>query len=154
MKKVMFISSEGGHLSELQQLDFERYDYQIVTEKTRTTQALKEKYRDKIHYLIYGTRRTPIIYFFILLFNSIISLFLFLKYRPDYIVSTGTHTAVPMCFIAKIFRRKIIWIETFANRTTGTLAGKMVYKIADTFVVQWKEMLKVYPKAQYWGSIF
>ena len=89
-----------------------------------------------------------------MLFNSIISLFLFLKYRPDYIVSTGTHTAVPMCFIAKIFRRKIIWIETFANRTTGTLAGKMVYKIADTFVVQWKEMLKVYPKAQYWGSIF
>lgn len=154
MKKVMFISSEGGHLSELQQLDFEKYDYQIVTEKTRTTQELKEKYRDKIHYLIYGTRRTPIIYFFILLFNSIISLFLFLKYRPDYIVSTGTHTAVPMCFIAKIFRRKIIWIETFANRTTGTLAGKMVYKIADTFVVQWKEMLNVYPKAQYWGSIF
>ena len=93
MKKVMFISSEGGHLSELQQLDFKKYDYQIVTEKTRTTQALKEKYRDKIHYLIYGTRRTPIIYFFILLFNSIISLFLFLKYRPDYIVSTGTHTA-------------------------------------------------------------
>ena len=106
----MFISSEGGHLSELQQLDFKKYDYQIVTEKTRTTQALKEKYRDKIHYLIYGTRRTPIIYFFILLFNSIISLFLFFKYRPDYIVSTGTHTAVPMCFIAKIFRRKIIWI--------------------------------------------
>ena len=154
MKKVMFISSEGGHLSELQQLDFEKYDYQIVTEKTRTTQALKEKYRDKILYLTYGIRRTPIIYFFILLFNSIISLFLFLKYRPDYIVSTGTHTAVPMCFIAKIFRRKIIWIETFANRTTGTLAGKMVYKIADTFVVQWKEMLSVYPKAQYWGWIY
>ena len=111
MKKVMFISSEGGHLSELQQghlselqqLDFKKYDYQIVTEKTRTTQALKEKYRDKIHYLIYGTRRTPIIYFFILLFNSIISLFLFLKYRPDYIVSTGTHTAV---LYSKDFQKK------------------------------------------------
>ena len=35
-KKVMFIASTGGHLSELLQLSplFEKYDYTIVTEKT------------------------------------------------------------------------------------------------------------------------
>ena len=31
-KKVMFISSEGGHMSELQQLEFDKYDYTVVTE--------------------------------------------------------------------------------------------------------------------------
>lgn len=154
MKKVIFISSEGGHLSELQQLEFNDYDYQIVTERTTTTNELRKKYKNKIHYLLYGTRRTPFIYFFILLINSIISLNLFIKYKPDYVVSTGTHTAVPMCFIAKLFKKKVIWIETFANRTTATLAGKIVYKIADTFVVQWEEMKSVYPKAEYWGAIF
>lgn len=154
MKKVMFISSEGGHLSELQQLNFENYDFQVVTEKTKTTKGLKERYKDKIHYLVYGTRRTPIIYFFILILNFIISFNLFLQYKPDYIVSTGTHTAVPMCFIAKLFGKKVIWIETFANRTSGTMAGKIIYKIADTFVVQWAEMLEVYPNAEYWGAIF
>ena len=59
-----------------------------------------------------------------------------------------------MCYIGKIFRKKIIFIETFANRNTKSVAGKLVYPIADVFVVQWEEMLKLYPKAQYWGWIY
>lgn len=154
MKKVLFISSEGGHLYELRQIDFNRYDYSIVTEKTKSTKPLKQEYKNKIHYLIYGTRRTPIIYFFILLINFFISLYLFIKIKPDVVVSTGTHTAVSMCYIAKLFRKKVIWIETFANRTSGTLAGKLVYPIASSFIVQWEEMKKVYPKAIYFGTLF
>ncbi len=154
MVKVMFISSKGGHLSELKQLDFEKYDYSVVTEKSESDKDLKEKYGDKAHFLLYGTRRTPIRYFFILLFNFFISLILFLKIRPKVVVTTGTHTAVPMCYIAKLFRAKVIWIETFANRNTKTLAGRLVYPIADTFVVQWEEMKKIYPKAKYWGWIY
>ena len=69
-------------------------------------------------------------------------------------VTTGTHTAVPMCYIAKLFRKKVIYIETFANRYSKTLAGKMIYPIADTFIVQWEEMLKIYPKAKYFGSVY
>ena len=154
MVKVMFISSKGGHLSELKQLDFEKYDYSIVTEKSESDKDLKEKYGDRAYFLLYGTRRTPIRYFFILLFNFFKSLFLFLKIRPKVVVTTGTHTAVPMCYIAKMFRAKVIWIETFANRNTKTLAGRLVYPIADTFVVQWEEMKKIYPKAKYWGWIY
>ena len=154
MTKVMFISSMGGHLSELMQLDFEKYDYSIVTEKSKSDEDLKEKYGNKAHFLLYGTRKNPIKYFFVLLFNFFKSLFLFFKIKPKVIVTTGTHTAVPMCYIAKIFGAKVIWIETFANRTSKTLAGRLVYPIADTFVVQWEEMKKIYPKAKYWGWIY
>ena len=153
-KKVLFISSEGGHLYELRKINFEKYDYSIVTERTHFTHNLKENYKGKVHYLLYGTRRLPILYFFILIINFFLSLVLFIRIRPQVVVTTGTHTAVAMCYIAKFFRKKIIWIETFANRNTGTLAGKMVYKIADTFIVQWEEMKKVFPKAKYFGSIF
>lgn len=144
----------GGHINELQQLDFKRYDYSVVTEKTKTTRGLKEKYKNRIHYLIYGTRKKPILYFFIMLLNFFISLTIFIKIRPDIVVTTGTHTAVLMCYIAKLFAKKVIWIETFANRNSKTLAGRLVYPIADTFVVQWEEMKKIYKKAVYWGSIF
>ncbi len=154
MARVMFISSMGGHLNELMQLDFEKYDYSIITEKNESSENIKDKYGNRAYFLLYGTRRTPIRYFFILLFNLFKSLYLFLKIRPDIIVTTGTHTAVPMCYIAKLFRAKVIWIETFANRTSKTLAGRLVYPIADIFVVQWKEMKKLYPKAQYWGWIY
>ena len=46
------------------------------------------------------------------------------------------------------------FIETFANRTSGTVAGKLVYPIADTFVVQWEEMHKIYPKSVCWGWLY
>lgn len=154
MTKVMFISSMGGHLDELSQLDFQNYNFSIVTEKTDATKNIKEKYKDKAYFLLYGTRKNLIKYFFIFLFNIFKSLYLFLKIRPKVVVTTGTHTAVPMCYIAKIFVAKVIWIETFANRTSKTLAGRLVYPIADTFVVQWEEMKSLYPKAKYWGWIY
>ncbi len=144
----------GGHINELQQLDFKRYDYSVVTEKTKTTRGLKEKYKNRINYLIYGTRKKPILYFFIMLLNFFISLTIFIRIRPDIVVTTGAHTAVLMCYIAKLFGKKVIWIETFANKNSKTLAGRLVYPIADTFVVQWEEMKKIYKKAVYWGSIF
>ena len=153
MTKVMFISSEGGHLYELKQLDFDKYNYSIVTEKTKTTESLKNQYNKRVHYLLYGTRKNPIRYFFVLLINFFISLYLFIKIRPKIIVSTGAHTAILMCYIGKLLGAKIIWIETFANRYSKTLSGKVVYNIADTFIVQWEEMKKLYPKAVYYGSI-
>lgn len=58
MKKVMFISSTGGHFNELMQLKplFKKYDYHIVTEKDEVTKEYKQEYKDKISYLVYGTR--------------------------------------------------------------------------------------------------
>ena len=70
------------------------------------------------------------------------------------ILTTGTHTAVPMCYIGKLFGSKIIFIESFAKRDSANLSGKMVYPIADLFMVQWESMLKVYPKAVYKGGVY
>ena len=52
-KKVLFISSTGGHLSELLQLSplFEKYDYNIITEKDKANEHLKEKYGEKLYFL-------------------------------------------------------------------------------------------------------
>lgn len=155
-RKVLFIASTGGHLNELMQLKtlFKKYDYHIVTENTKVDKSLKKKYGDKMSFLIYGTKKYPISYIFKFIANIFISLYYFFKYQPEVIVTTGTHTAVPMCYIAKIFGSKVIFIETFANRTSGTVAGKLVYPIADTFVVQWEEMHKIYPKSVCWGWLY
>lgn len=155
MKRVLFISSTGGHLNELMQLKplFQYYDTYIVTEKTKSNKDLKNKFKN-VYYLIYGTKLHKFTYIFKFMFNTIKSLILYIKIRPKVIVTTGTHTAVPMCYIGKLFRSKIIFIETFANRNTKTVSGKLVYPIADTFIVQWEEMLNLYPKAIYEGWIY
>ena len=156
MKKVLFISSTGGHLNELLQLKkmFNKYDYHIITEKDKSNLYLKEKYGNRVDYLVFGTKDHMLTYPFKFIFNCFKSLFLYIKIRPRYIITTGTHTAVPMCYIGKLFGSKIIFIETFANINTKTLSGKLIYPIANLFIVQWESMLELYPKAKYGGWIY
>ena len=155
-KKVLFISSTGGHLDELMQLKqmFDKYNYYIVTEKTKSNLNLKNKYPKKISYLVYGTKDHMLTYPFKLLYNCFKSLYIYIKVRPKYIVSTGAHTAGPMCCLGKIFGSKIIYIETFANSKTKSATGSIVYKFADLFIVQWEDMLELYPKGVYGGWIY
>lgn len=155
-KRVLFISSTGGHLKELLQLKplFNKYDSYIVTEKTESTLNLKKEYGKKMGYLIFGTKDHILTYPFKLFINCFISLYYFIKFRPKYIITTGAHTAGPICCIGKIFRCKIIYIETMANINTKTITGRLLYPISDLFIVQWKSMLELYPKAIYGGFIF
>lgn len=155
-RRVMFISSTGGHLNEMMQLKkmFDKYDYCIITEKTKSNLNLKTKYKDRVSYLVYGTKDHMLTYPFKLLYNCFKSIFLYLKFHPDYIVTTGVHTAGPMCYIGKILGSRIIYIESFANVSTKTITGKLLYPIADKFIVQWENMLKLYPEATFGGWIF
>lgn len=157
MKKVLFISSTGGHLSELLQLKdmFKKYDYYIVTEKTKSNLWLKDKYNNKVSYLVYGTKdHMLILYPFKLLYNCFKSLFIYFRVHPDYIITTGTHTAGPMFLLGKIFGSKCIYIETFANISTKTITGRLLYPFADRFIVQWSGMKKLYPKSIDGGWIY
>ncbi len=155
-KKILFISSTGGHLSEMMQLKdlFNKYDYHIITEKTKSNMNLINKYPNRVSFLVYGTKLNFIIYPFKLLYNSVKSLYLYFKIRPKFIITTGAHTAGPMCCIGKIFGSKIIYIETLANMNTKTVTGRLIYYFADLFIVQWESMLKIYPKATYGGWIY
>ena len=113
-----------------------------------------EKYGEKISFLPYGTRKKMLRYIFVYTYLCIKTIYLYCKIKPKYIVTTGTHTAGPMCYLGKLFGSKIIYIETFANRNRKTATGKLIYPIADLFIVQWEEMLELYPKAVYGGAIY
>ena len=156
MKKVLFISSTGGHLSEMLQLKdmFNRYDYKIITEKTKSNLKLKKYYGNRISYLVYGTKDHKLSYPFKLLYNCFKSLYFYLKIHPDYVITTGAHTAGPMCLIAKIFGSRVIYIETFANINTKTITGKLLYPVSDKFIVQWDSMKKLYPNGIVGGWIY
>ena len=113
-RKVLFIASTGGHLSEMLMLKemFSKYDYHIITENTKSDQYLKKVYPGKVNYLIYGTKDHPLTYPFKLLANCFKSLYFYFRIHPDYIITTGAHTAGPMCCIGKILGSKIIYIES------------------------------------------
>lgn len=153
--RVIFTSSAGGHYSELCELDelMMRYNSFLITEDHEMMQEYKKTNKSRSWYMPAGTKE----HLFKFLCNFPINIFksfmAYLKVRPDVVIATGAHTTVPICYIAKMFGKKVIFIETFANITTKTLSGKLVYPIADLFLVQWEEMLKLYPKAKYRGGL-
>jgi UDP-N-acetylglucosamine:LPS N-acetylglucosamine transferase len=77
-----------------------------------------------------------------------------LREKPDFIVTTGALISFPFCIYAKLMRAKIIYIETFARVNDRSLTGRLVYPMADLFLVQWESLLELYPKAKYVGGIF
>ena len=79
---------------------------------------------------------------------------IYLEEKPDLIITTGVLSMLPMCIWMKLNKKKIIYIESFAKVTSPTMSGKLMYKYADQFYVQWPQMKEVYPNAIYLGGIY
>lgn len=151
-KRIILTATGGGHLEQLKQLSKleEIYDVHYVLSKISTNKGFKNASYVK-HYRI----ENKVLGKFDIICVFIKSFFLLLKYKPDFVISTGSAVTYPLCFLQKkFFRRKVIFIESFAKRTSGTKTGIKIYRFADKFIVQWKEMLKVYPNAIYGGPIY
>ena len=152
-KKICLISSSGGHFEQLLMLRklSDYYDLFVVTEKTKYNK--KDK---KINYFVAQVNRKE--FFFILKMIRIFfkSLYIYFKEKPDVIISTGVLASIPMLFIGHTFRKKIIYIESFAKINSPTMTGKLVYKKkwANQFYVQWSQMLEFYPNAIFRGGIY
>jgi len=147
--KICLAASAGGHLTELLQLEEAWKGKERFYVSDARTNALALAGREKTYFLT-CPRRNPIK----LLVNFIQALLLFLSERPNIVISTGADTAVPLCLIAKLFRRKVVFIESFCRIKEPSLSGKIMYRFADLFLVQWKENLEFFPKAEFKGGVF
>ncbi len=152
-KKICLVCSVGGHLTQMQQLSglYKKYDYFFITENTPLTAELKT--REKV-YLMPLINRRQWDFLFRLIFNFVYSIAILIKERPDMVISTGALNTIPVCLIAKMSGRKFIFIESYAKVNTPTATGKLMYKIADLFIIQWQQLSKYYPNAVNGGSIY
>lgn len=152
--KICFAASSGGHLEEISRLREieETHESILVTENTNFQEL---HFCPKVYYVPQINRKEPL-FLFKLIKIFIQSAMILKKERPDCIISTGALAATPICMLGKWSKRKVIYIESFARVDSPSLTGTIVYKLklADLFLVQWKEMLEFYPDAVYCGGIF
>lgn len=148
MTKICLVSSSGGHYEQLRMLKKleEKYDIFFITEKT--------DYKMEADYFLPQTGSNDKKFIFKMLLNTVQSLKIWIKEKPDVVITTGTVVAIPLSFLAKITGRKLVYIETFARVYDGTKAGKLMYKFADLFIIQWETLENIYPDAVYAGSIY
>ena len=128
----------------------EKYDSFIITEKTRYSAKVDGK---KMYYMKQVNRKEKT-FAFKLLANGFKSFFIYIKERPDVVITTGVLAMIPICLLAKLFRKKLIYIESFAKVTSPTETGKFLYRYADRFYVQWESMKEFYPDAICLGGIY
>lgn len=148
--KVCLVGSSGGHLTHLCMLkDFwkDKDRFWVTFDKEDARSILEN---EKVIPCYYPTNRN----IKNLIKNTFLAIRVLLKEKPDLIISSGAAVAVPFFYIGKILGAKLIYIEVFDRIGKPTVTGKLVYPIADKFIVQWEEQKKVYPKAVNLGSIF
>ncbi len=75
-------------------------------------------------------------------------------FRPEAVVSSGPSVAVPVCLLARLLGIKVIFVETASRITALSLTGRIMYRVAHLFFVQWPELAERYPKAIYAGRLF
>ncbi|WP_435315033.1 PssD/Cps14F family polysaccharide biosynthesis glycosyltransferase [Cellulophaga fucicola] len=155
IKKILLISSLGGHLEQLLSLKdvIGNYESYIVTEKNESTEKLRNKYKN-ISFLPYISRKNIFVFIYNYFKCFYISFKIFLSISPDVIVTTGSASVIPMCLFSKLFGKKVIFIETFSRISSKTLTGRFCYYFADVFIIQWEELKDKYPNSIYLGSIY
>jgi len=149
MKKICIATSTGGHLKEVLQLKkfYSKYEHYFVTMKRPDGIDLAK--REKVYFVECPSRNI-----IKTLDNFSQSYTVFVKEKPDLIISAGADTALATCIIGKLFGKKVIYIESFCRPTKPSVTGRILYFFADLFIYQWKEVGKYYPSGKYGGSIF
>lgn len=151
IRKVCFAASSGGHFEQLMMLKplMEKYEGFIVTERT----GYEAKTGFPTYELAQVNRREKS-FAINMLRNAVSSLHIFLKERPDAIVTTGVLAMIPLCLICKLAGRRFVYIESFAKISSPTETGRLMYRFADRFYVQWESMRSVYPDAVFVGGVY
>lgn len=144
---ICVVCSAGGHLAEslaaIKEVQGERYFVTFDEPHVRST--LKE---EEVYYVT-----DPHVSLSLYIRNAWQSLKIFIRKRPKVVISNGAGIALATCFLAKLSGSTLVYIESGARVTTPSRTGRIVYRIADLFIVQWKPLLKYYPKAVYGGPL-
>jgi beta-1,4-N-acetylglucosaminyltransferase len=85
--------------------------------------------------------------------NVVKTVKLFIHYDIRMLISTGSGVAIVPSVVAKLFGAKILFFESWSRFTVPSTSGKIMYHIADVFLVQNEEIKKFYKKALYMGQL-
>ena len=157
--KILVALGEGGHTKEMLTLvdmlgDHFSYGYLIVQDDEVSESKLRRpgpifrivRPRDKEHHLLKDVFKT---------FGSgWQSLRALRRFRPGAVLSSGPSVAVPICVLARLLGIKVIFVETGSRVTALSMTGRIMYRVAHLFFVQWPELQEHYPKAIYAGRLF
>jgi beta-1,4-N-acetylglucosaminyltransferase len=144
--KISIVSSCGGHLTEVRTLKpaYEKYEHFYVLNDVVT---LPEDMKGRTYFIRHSERD------WLFLVNLWEAWRILRKERPRLILSTGAGPVVPFALIGKLIGVPTLFIETFTRVTEPSLAGRIMYYLADRFFYQWRSLERFFPRGIYGGPL-
>ena len=144
---LCLVCSAGGHFLQLHSLgDVWRDVPRVwVTLPAVDTQSLLKE--EQVRWAFGPTNRNLVNFFR----NLRLAFSILREERPGTVLSTGAGVSVPFVWVARLLGIRTIFIEDLTRVSGLSLSGKLVYWVADVFLVQWPELAKRYRRAQYRG---
>jgi exopolysaccharide biosynthesis glucuronosyltransferase PssD len=134
-KKVLAVSSGGGHWLELLQIRpaFEGCDVVFVT----VDQAYQGDVSGHKFYSVADTDRRS---WGRLLRCSCEIFFILLRENPDVVVSVGAAPGYIAVRLGKLLGAKTVWLDSIANAEGLSMSGGMAEHYADLWLTQWRDL--------------
>lgn len=156
--RLLIVLGEGGHTKQMLNLvDLwqDAHEYYYVISREDNLSANHIRYPGPIHRVVRprgkntGKARAA----FRTILAGIQSLWILGRVRPTAVVSAGPAIAVPVSLAGKLFGARIIFIESSSRIRSPSLTGRIMYRWADLFFVQWPQLKEKLPRAVYAGRL-
>jgi beta-1,4-N-acetylglucosaminyltransferase len=144
-RRILAVSSVGGHLTELLALREAFEGHEVVWVLNDPSPVLPEG--ERFHLVTHAERDWR------QLLNVAELGRILLTELPDLVVSMGASVAVPAGLLARLLGIPVIFIEPSSAVRHLTLTGRLMRRIAHRFYVQWPSLARRHPPAEFRGSV-
>jgi len=145
--KICVVSSCGGHLTEVRSLAsaYSTYaHFYVINDRIELPRDMQGKTR----FIAHSERDWKLV------LNLFEAFFILRQERPDVILSTGAGPAVPFALVGRLFFGcRIVYVETVTRISQPSLTGRIMYRLAHDFFIQWRSLTKFFPKARFGGPL-
>jgi UDP-N-acetylglucosamine:LPS N-acetylglucosamine transferase len=134
-KKIMLVSSSGGHWVQLNRLlpAFDECEKIFVT----TEPNYRATVGDNRFLLVPDASRWNKLR---VLWLAVVILKHVLTVQPDVVISTGAAPGFFAVFFGKTLGAKTIWLDSIANVDQLSMSGRMAGKYTDLWLTQWEHL--------------
>ncbi|MEB0150096.1 glycosyltransferase [Pseudomonas sp. CCC2.2] len=147
-KKILAISSKGGHwlqLLRLQSVWADQDVFFVCNDPQLHHQVAGHEFSTVIDASMDSRSR--------LIIQGIQVFWIVMRIRPDLVITTGAAPGFFAILWGNLIGAKTVWVDSIANAEELSLAGKKVGKWADIWLTQWPELAR--PEGPYFeGRVF
>jgi UDP-N-acetylglucosamine:LPS N-acetylglucosamine transferase len=156
---ILMVYGKGGHAAQMTRFikgaptELKNKQFIALSDVKIKDNAFFQQYycieaRDKFSHL-----KNVIIFFMYFIWSFTQMVRILKKYRVISMISTGPGIAILPAIVCRLIGIKVIYFESWSRVYSPSLAGKIMYRVADLFFIQHESLQKLYPKSRFFGRL-